>query len=191
MGGTSAQEKFLPLKGFAMPSDEQPLALFRSAALDYTRRNKNLLGSASVDTPKAVYAYTAVCVAVVVFVGCLVSWGAFTPVLNTQGALTYLGEVRVVALRGGRVQQLPVEQGRTVDAQQRLATVVSNDETAKAGSEAKQVEAMAAEQQQILAQAELSTARQFEKRNVRGGVKLPHSGGCVLHFAGGVKIPRH
>jgi len=26
---------------------------------------------------------------------------------------------------------------------------------------------------------------------VRGGVKLPHSGGCVLHFAGGVKIPRH
>jgi hypothetical protein len=25
---------------------------------------------------------------------------------------------------------------------------------------------------------------------VRGGVKLPHSGGCVLHFAGGVKIPR-
>jgi 2Fe-2S ferredoxin len=28
-------------------------------------------------------------------------------------------------------------------------------------------------------------------KNVRGGVKLPHSGGCVLHFAGGVKIPRH
>jgi transposase len=27
--------------------------------------------------------------------------------------------------------------------------------------------------------------------DVRGGVKLPHSGGCVLHFAGGVKIPRH
>jgi hypothetical protein len=27
--------------------------------------------------------------------------------------------------------------------------------------------------------------------NVRGGVKLPHSGGCVLHFAGGVTIPRH
>jgi len=31
----------------------------------------------------------------------------------------------------------------------------------------------------------------FDYGSVRGGVKLPHSGGCVLHFAGGVKIPRH
>jgi len=33
--------------------------------------------------------------------------------------------------------------------------------------------------------------KRLKALSVRGGVKLPHSGGCVLHFAGGVKIPRH